>query len=121
SSVLNDTGKRLAASRVLVLGIAYKRDVEDLRESPAIEIIELLREHKAEVDYVDPYIPIITLKEEVLTAVTLDEERVCGADCVVILTDHSVFDYAAIVRAASLVVDTRNATAGIMEPHIMRL
>ena len=119
--VLNDTGKCFDASRVLVLGVAYKRDVGDLRESPAIEIIDLLREHKAEVDYVDPYIPVITLKQEVLTAVPLDGDHVRNADCVLILTDHSVFDYASIVRMASLVVDTRNATAGLVESNIMRL
>jgi UDP-N-acetyl-D-glucosamine dehydrogenase len=121
SRVLRDAGKCLDASRVLVLGVAYKRDVGDLRESPAIEIIDLLREHKAEVDYVDPYIPVITLKNEVLTAVLFDEDRVRNADCVLILTNHSVFDYASIVRIASLVVDTRNATAGLGESHIMRL
>ena len=103
------------------MGVAYKRDVADLRESPAIEIIGLLREHKAEVEYVDPYIPQITLKDEVLTAVPLDEDRLQSADCVLILTDHSVFDYEFIVRRASLVVDTRNATAGQAESHIMRL
>ncbi len=121
SRVLNDAGKCLDASRVLVLGIAYKRDVGDLRESPAIEIIHMLREQQVQVDYVDPYIPVLVLKEEVLTAVPLNEERVRNADCVVILTDHSIFDYTSIIRTASLLVDTRNATAGVMEPHIIRL
>ena len=121
SRVLNDAGKCLDGSRVLVLGIAYKRDVGDLRESPAIEIIHMLREQKVQVDYVDPYIPVLVLKEEVLTAVPLNEERVRNADCVVILTDHSIFDYTSIIRTASLLVDTRNATAGVMEPHIIRL
>ena len=120
-AVLHDAGKCLDESRILVLGIAYKRDVADLRESPAIEIIDLLRENKAEVDYVDPYIPVISLKKEMLTAVPLDEDLVREADCVVILTDHSIFDYASVVRTASLVVDTRNATAGLSEPHIVRL
>ena len=76
---------------------------------------------KVQVDYVDPYIPVLALKEEELTAVPLDEERVRNADCVVILTDHSIFDYTSIIRAASLLVDTRNATAGVTEPHIIRL
>lgn len=119
--VLKDADKCLDVSRILVLGIAYKRDVADLRESPAIAIIDLLREYKAEVDYADPYIPVITLKKEVLTAVPLDEDLVRDADCVLILTDHSLFDYASIVRTASLVIATRNATAGISEPHIVRL
>jgi len=119
--VLHNAGKCLDESRILVLGIAYKRDVADVRESPAIEIIDLLRENKAKVDYVDPYISVITLKNEELTAVTLDEDLVREADCVVIHTDHSLFDYASIVRTASLVIDTRNATEGLSEPHIVRL
>jgi UDP-N-acetyl-D-glucosamine dehydrogenase len=119
--VLKDAGKCLDVSRILVLGVAYKRDVADLRESPAIEIIDLLRDYKAEVVYADPYIPVITLKKEVLSAVPLDEDLVRDADCVLILTDHSLFDYASIVRTASLVIDTRNATEGISEPHIVRL
>jgi len=119
--VLRDAGKCLDESRILVLGIAYKRDVADLRESPAIEIIDLLRENKAEVDYVDPYIPVISLKNEMLTAVPFDEDRIRNADCVLILTDHTVFDYTSIVRTASLVIDTRNATSGLVESHIIRL
>ncbi len=119
--VLQDAGKCLYGSRILVLGVAYKRDVADLRESPAIEIIDLLRENKAEVDYVDPYISVMALKNEELAAVPLDKDLVREADCVVIHTDHSLFDYASIVRAASLVIDTRNATAGLSEPHIVRL
>jgi len=121
SRVFWDAGKCLDASRVLVLGVAYKRDVADLRESPAKEIIELFCEKKAVVDYVDPYIPVITLKTGMLAAVALDEDRVRRADCVLILTDHSVFDYASIARTASLVIDTRNATVGLAEPHIVRL
>lgn len=119
--VLHGAGKCLEESRILILGIAYKRDVADLRESSAIEIIHLLRENKAKVDYVDPYIPVIALKNEELSAASLDEDLVHEADCVVIHTDHSLFDYASIARAASLVIDTRNATAGLSEPHIVRL
>jgi UDP-N-acetyl-D-glucosamine dehydrogenase len=118
---LKDRGKSLDASRILVLGIAYKRDVGDLRESPAIEIIDLLHEYRAEVDYVDPYIPIITLKNEMLTAVPFEEDRIRNADCVLILIDHSIIDYASVVRTASLVIDTRDATAGLSGLHIVRL
>ena len=119
--VLDDAGKCLDKSRILVLGITYKRDVADLRESPAVEIIDLLRENKARVDYVDPYIPVIALRNEELATVPLDEALLSEADCVVIHTDHSLFDYASIVRAASLVIDTRNATAGLSGAHIVRL
>lgn len=120
-SVLENVGKSFDGSRILVLGIAYKRDVDDLRESPAIEIIEQLRELKTDVNFVDPYTPMMPLKDEVLMAVPLDDEHVRNADCVVILTDHSTFDYTYIVRKASLVIDTRNATAGMMGSHIIRL
>lgn len=119
--VLNDAGKSLAESHILVLGVAYKRDVADLRESPAIEIIELLRENQSEVDYADPYISMIPLKKGVLTAVPLNEERMRSADCVLILADHGVFDYASIAGTASLVIDTRNATVGLRGSHIVRL
>ena len=120
-TALNEVGKCLNGSRILVVGVSYKRDVGDLRESPAIDIIELLHERKAHVDYADPYIPRLELMETTLTAVPLDDEHLGNADCVVIVTDHRVFDYAYLARTASLVVDTRNATAGIAGVHIWRL
>lgn len=120
-SAMNEMGKCLKGSRILVVGVAYKRDVGDLRESPAIPIIELLRERKARVDYADPYIPTFALMETTLTAVPLDDEHLRSADCVVIVTDHRAFDYVSIARTASLIVDTRNATAGITGSHIWRL
>jgi len=118
---LNSVDKYLNGSRILLVGVTYKRDTGDIRESPAIEIIELLRELQAHIDYADPYIPALTLKETTLTAVPLDEEHMRGSDCVVIITDHQAYDYASIARTASLVVDTRNATAGIGQSHIRRL
>lgn len=121
ASAMNEVVKCLNGSRILIIGVAYKRDVGDLRESPAIEIIELLRERKAQIDYTDPYIPTLTLAETTLTAVPLDDEHVQGADCVVIVTDHRAFDYAYLARTASLIVDTRNATAGMTGSHIWRL
>ncbi len=120
-SAMNEMGKCLNGSRILVVGVAYKRDVGDVRESPAIDIIEMLHECKAHVDYADPYVPTLMLRETRLTAVPLDDEHIRGADCVIIVTDHSVFDYASIARTASLIVDTRNATAGIVGSHIWRL
>jgi UDP-N-acetyl-D-glucosamine dehydrogenase len=122
STAMNEAAKCLNGARILVAGAAYKRDVSDLRESPALDIIELLRERKARVSYADPYIPAITLADgQQLSAVPLDEEHLAGADCVVIVTDHRAFDYDLIVRTAPLVVDTRNALAGRPGQHIWRL
>lgn len=120
-SAMNEVGKCLKGSRILIVGVAYKRDVSDVRESPALDIIELLHERKAHVDYADPYVPTLTLKETTLAAVPLDEEHLRSADCVVIVTDHRAFDYASIARVTSLIVDTRNAMADIMGSHICRL
>lgn len=120
-SAMNEAGKCLKGSQILVVGVAYKRDVGDIRESPALDIIGLLHECKAHVDYADPYVPRLSLKEKTLAAVPLDDERLHSADCVIIATDHRAFDYAHIARAASLIVDTRNATAGITGSHIWRL
>ncbi len=119
---MNDAGKCLNGSRILVAGVAYKRDVSDLRESPALDIIELLRERKAIVDYADPYIPALRLADDTsLVAVPLDEARLRAADCVVIVTDHRAFDYDEIARLSPLIVDTRNALAGVEGAHIWRL
>jgi UDP-N-acetyl-D-glucosamine dehydrogenase len=118
---MNEAGKCLNGSRILVIGITYKRDVADSRESPAVDIIELLHERNAHVNYADPYIPTVTLSGTTLAAVPLDDEHVRGADCVVIVTDHRTYDYAHLARTASLIIDTRNATAGIAGSHIWRL
>ncbi|SRR5258708_1515834 len=118
---MNEAGKCLNGSHILVVGVSYKRDIGDLRESPAIDIIELLHERKAHIEYADPYIPVLAFSQMALTAVPLDEEHVSSADCIVIITDHRAFDYAYLARTASLIVDTRNATAGIVGSHIWRL
>jgi UDP-N-acetyl-D-glucosamine dehydrogenase len=95
-----------------VLGVAYKADIDDLRESPALKVIRLLREHGADVDYHDPY--CARLPEFDLESIDLEEyRRVAGYDAVVIVTAHSTLDYRTIVQEADLVVDFRNATAGI--------
>ena len=90
-------------------------------KSPAIDIIELLHKRNAHIDYADPYIPTVTLPGTTLTAVPLDDDHVKDADCVVIVTDHSTYDYAYLARTAALIIDTRNATSGIAESHIRRL
>jgi UDP-N-acetyl-D-glucosamine dehydrogenase len=106
---LNDRARALRGASVLVLGVTYKRDVNDIRESPALEIIEMLARKGAQVSYADPFIPQLALDGHKLTAVEPTREAVSAADCVLILTDHSLFDYALIAECAPLVVDTRNA------------
>ena len=109
---LNTRQKSLNGASLLVLGVAYKADIDDLRESPALKVIRLLRAHGADVDYHDPY--CAELPEFDLKSIDLDEyRRVAGYDAVVIVTAHSALDYRTIVQEADLVVDFRNATAGI--------
>ncbi len=113
---LNDRGKALKGAKVLVLGLAYKKDIDDIRESPSIEIIELLRSKGAKVDYNDPHVPHTHKQREHdlrLKSVPLTPARLRSFDAVVISTDHSAYDYAMIVKHARLVVDTRNATAKV--------
>jgi UDP-N-acetyl-D-glucosamine dehydrogenase len=113
---LNGRGRAVNGARILALGVAYKRGVGDTRESPALEILATLRKKGAEVAYVDPHVPVITLDRIVLKAVELTEGELTAADCVLILTDHPEFDYRRVVETAALVVDTRNATWGIPAP-----
>jgi len=116
SDALNNRGKSLKSSSILILGLAYKKDVDDTRESPSFKLIELLRERGARVHYNDPYL-LRTRKmrkyDFKLRSVTLTKENLSKYDCVLISTDHSCYDYEFIVRNSSLVVDTRNATRGI--------
>lgn len=121
SKALNQQRKALNGARVLVLGMAYKKDIDDLRESPSLTIIELLREQGAEVSYNDPYFPTVGRGRHYdlqMTCAPLDD--LGQYDCVLIVTDHSDYDYARIVRESQLVVDTRNATRGIDSPKIVR-
>ena len=109
SDSLNDKSRSLRGASVLVLGVAYKPDVNDVRESPALEIIEMLMHKGARVSYADPYTPQLALGASKLAAVEASPETVAAADCVLILTNHSAFDYRMIADRATLVVDTRNA------------
>jgi len=121
AAALNEQRKPLKGSRVLVLGVAYKRDIDDLRESPSLTIIELLQSRGALVDYNDPFFAKVGRGRHYdlhMESVPLD--RIREYDCVLIVTDHSSYDYPAIVRDAQLVVDTRNATGGIDSPKIVR-
>ncbi|MFO0870495.1 MAG: nucleotide sugar dehydrogenase [Pirellulales bacterium] len=117
TEALNDHAKPIRGSRICVLGVAYKKDVDDPRESPAFELIELLTARGAVISYSDPHVPqlpsmrhrqVPPLVSQQLTPQFLGEQ-----DCVLIVTDHSAFDYPAIVEHARLIVDTRNATAGV--------
>ncbi len=120
---LNGKGKALKDSRVLVLGVAYKPDIDDLRESPALDVIGLLEQKGARVAYHDPYIPSVSHDDVEMECVPDLMEAVRAADCVVIVTNHSSYEYLAILEAARLVVDTRNALGdtGKNHPKVVRL
>jgi UDP-N-acetyl-D-glucosamine dehydrogenase len=112
---LNDDGKPVKGSRVLVLGVAYKPDIDDVRESPALDVIRLLQEKGAVVSYHDPFIASLGHEKLALDSVELGE-ALPAADCVVVITNHSAYDWPAIVREASLIVDTRHALHGLNGP-----
>jgi UDP-N-acetyl-D-glucosamine dehydrogenase len=117
---LNSQRKSLNGARVHVIGVAYKRDVNDLRESPALDVLELLAQRGATVTYTDPYVP--ALKHVDLDLSSVDEKQMhVGVDCGVIITDHKVFDYGAMVNNFPLLVDTRNALKGVTRKHVFRL
>jgi UDP-N-acetyl-D-glucosamine dehydrogenase len=107
---LNEDRKAVNGSRVLVLGIAYKRDIDDMRESPALDIIRLLEQRGAEVAYHDPHVPSFREGDHEMHGVALTAEALAAADAVVIVTEHRAVDYQFVVDHAGLVVDTRNAT-----------
>lgn len=127
TDALNRKKKSVNGSKILVLGVAYKKDVNDVRESPALDIIKLLQEKGAQVHYGDPHVPELMLDGNPLTSVDLSgyyypsssrvargkKHPLASYDCVLIVTDHSIFDYQTIVKDANLVVDTRNATRHI--------
>jgi UDP-N-acetyl-D-glucosamine dehydrogenase len=117
ADALNERGKALKGSKITLLGMAYKKDVDDARESPGLELLELFREKGVIVQYNDPHIsrlprtrhhPHLALESQPLTA-----EYLRSQDCVVIVTDHSAYDWGTIVRHAPLIVDTRNATKSV--------
>ena len=109
AEALNVQGKAVRGASVLVLGVAYKRDIDDIRESPALDIIRLLEGQGARVAYSDPHVPVFSEDGHEFRSVPLSPETVAAADCVLIVTDHSAVDYRMIKRHARLVVDTRNA------------
>ncbi len=121
AAALNERKKALNGAKVLVLGLAYKRDVDDLRESPSLVIIELLKQRGAVVSYHDPYFPTVGRgRRYELNMRCTPLENLGQYDCAMIVTDHSDYDYRRIVAESQLVVDTRNATKGIHADNIVR-
>jgi UDP-N-acetyl-D-glucosamine dehydrogenase len=120
AEALNSARKALNGSRVHVFGVAYKRDVNDMRESPALDIMELLTRRGATVTYTDPYVPVLEHGTLNLTSVA-EQQSADGADCALIITDHTVFNYQRIAQSFPLVVDTRNALKKIDGATIFRL
>ena len=118
---LKREGKDIKGASILLLGLAYKRDIDDIRESPALEIYRLLRGDGALVAYHDPYCGNILFNGEVVESIELTEEQLKAADCVVLCTDHSVYDYRWIEEHSMLILDTRNAFKGINSPKIIKL
>jgi UDP-N-acetyl-D-glucosamine dehydrogenase len=118
-NALNEVGKPLKGSKIHIYGVAYKRNIEDVRESPALDIIHLLQKRGAIISFSDPHVSEIRLESGTLLAQDTAAENT--ADCAVIVTDHSTFDYKALVQQARVIVDTRNALKGIKSEKIFRL
>ncbi len=118
-TALNQEGKPVKGSRIHIVGVAYKRNIDDLRESPALDVMLLLERRGAKLTYSDPFVPSLRLDGLQVTASPI--ETAAEADCVVIITDHTSFDYAALVERSSLIVDTRNALKNFRDPKIVRL
>ncbi|HEY4356484.1 MAG TPA: nucleotide sugar dehydrogenase [Acidobacteriaceae bacterium] len=118
---LDREGKALTGARILLLGVAYKRDIDDLRESPALVLFDLLRKAGADVSYNDPFFPEVGVgRKYALKLRSTPLEQISEFDCVLLATDHSAYDIPALVDASKLFVDTRNATRGLMSAKIVR-
>ncbi len=120
-SALSDAGMAASKSKVLVLGVAFKKDIDDTRSSPAIKVIELLKPKVKSLVYNDPYVPVFSEHGITLRSVKLTPQLLKSVNCVLITTNHSDYDYKMIVKNAKLVVDTRNATKGIASPKIVKI
>jgi UDP-N-acetyl-D-glucosamine dehydrogenase len=113
ADALNEDGKPLKGSRILVLGVAYKKNISDVRESPALDIIRMLEQRGAHVDFHDPYVGTIEEDGHRMKGVDLTDARLRRSDCVAIVTDHSTVNNARVAKHARLIVDTRNATKSV--------
>jgi UDP-N-acetyl-D-glucosamine dehydrogenase len=121
AEALNRSRKPVNGSKVLVLGVAYKRDISDVRESPALDILQLLSNKGAQLSYCDPYVPEVREAGIALKASPFTPAILRKADCVVIVTDHATFDYGMIAREAKVVVDTRNAMKGLNGKKVIKI
>lgn len=121
AEVLNHHKKCINGSRILILGMAYKKNIDDLRESPGLEIHRLLREQGGYVDYVDPYAPQFSDGDKTFKSVDLNYNRLGDYDCIVLCADHSCFDYRQIANNAIVILDTRNAFKGIVKENIFKI
>lgn len=121
AEILNQHKKCLNGAQVMLLGVAYKRDVDDIRESPALKVAKRLLLQGAQISYHDPYIPSCQILDKSYSSAPLDPKTISRCDLVIITTDHSNVDYGLVVRHAPLIYDTRNALKGFHEPHIFRL
>ena len=121
TDALNEKQKSLNGSRVLAVGVTYKRDASDLRESPALDVVRGLRQKGAIVCYTDPYVPSLQIDGSIIESVKLAPKTLESMDCLVLLTDHSDFNYEMIVNHSPLVVDSRNALKSFSGPHIVNL
>jgi UDP-N-acetyl-D-glucosamine dehydrogenase len=125
SEALNTHRKAVNGSSVLVLGVAYKKNIDDIRESPALDVMHVLHERGARIAYADPHAPMLRASDWGggldLASVDAVDEELAQHDCVVVLTNHDAFDYAAVARSARVVVDTRNALGAGAGPHVFRL
>jgi UDP-N-acetyl-D-glucosamine dehydrogenase len=121
--LLNDRAKPIRGSKIMALGVAYKKDCADLRESPALDVMLMLKQRGAELAFHDPYVEEMELDGETLAGLPCDAETLASQDAVIVLTDHSSIDYAKVVASAPLVYDTRNATRAVAEgaDHVVRL
>lgn len=121
ADALNSARKSVNGAYVHVLGVAYKRDIDDMRESPALDVIELLKRKGARVSYTDPYVPVLHHGPVNMSSISIEDALKAGADCAVIVTDHATFDYAAIAAKFPLIVDSRNALKGLKSPNVFPL
>jgi UDP-N-acetyl-D-glucosamine dehydrogenase len=121
ADVLNDQQKSLKGAKILGIGVTYKRDVTDTRESPALEVMEALVRKGAIVRYTDPYVPSLDIEGQEFRSLSLTPEVLASMDCVVVLTDHSLFDYEMIAAYSPLILDGRNALKRFSGAHICRL
>jgi UDP-N-acetyl-D-glucosamine dehydrogenase len=119
--LLNERGKAMRGSRVHILGVTYKKDISDSRESPAIEVIKLLLGLGAEVTYSDPYVPALQIEGHKMQSAPPAREVLASSDLAIIVTNHTAFDYVEMVRNTPLLFDTRNATDGLKAKNLVRL